>query len=215
LLVSSGTSNLNQSITLTATISPVTVGPFNAAGTVTFLDGATPIGTVALSGNSAALTLSTLAAGTHSLSARYNGDTNFATSTSTTASHTVNQQSTTVSLTSSANPSVNGSPVTFTATVSPNAVGSFSATGTVTFMDGGSMLAVIALSNGSAQFGTPGLSSGAHNISAVYSGDGNFTGSSNSVSQTVVTFSDSDSATDAAKEILGSLFLGDSDGDGI
>jgi uncharacterized protein YhjY with autotransporter beta-barrel domain len=49
-------------------------GPVAATGTVTFLNGTTPLATVALSGNRASLTLTTLPPGSLTLTARYNGD---------------------------------------------------------------------------------------------------------------------------------------------
>ena len=60
-----------------------------------------------------------------------------------------------------------GSSVTFTATVEPA-----TATGTVTFRDGGTTLGTGTLSGGVATFGTSGLGLGSHSISAEYSGDG-------------------------------------------
>jgi hypothetical protein len=69
------TANLNQTITLTAT---VTAGNSNIpTGTVTFLDGASSIGSSTLSGGVASLSTSALAAGTHDITAQYGGDTNF------------------------------------------------------------------------------------------------------------------------------------------
>ncbi|HUE23965.1 MAG TPA: FG-GAP-like repeat-containing protein [Bryobacteraceae bacterium] len=54
------------------------------SGTVTFADGGTVLsgGTVALNGTSASFTISTLAPGTHSITAAYSGDARFAASTS-------------------------------------------------------------------------------------------------------------------------------------
>src|SRR5206468_12439299 len=62
------------------------------------------------------------------------GDGNFTASTGT-LSQTVNQDGTSTTLTSSANPSVYGQAVTFTATVSASAPGAGTATGTVQFKD--------------------------------------------------------------------------------
>jgi hypothetical protein len=70
-------------VTLTATISAGT-------GTVTFFDGAAQIGTpVALTGLTAALPVSALTVGSHSLTARYNGDATHAVSTSTITPYTI------------------------------------------------------------------------------------------------------------------------------
>jgi hypothetical protein len=92
---------------------------------------------------------------------------------------------TTTTLSSSANPSVFGQTVTFTATVTPNnGVGTPS--GTVTFMDGSASLGTIALSGGQATLTTSSLAVATHTISAMYNGDPNFFPStSTAVNQTV------------------------------
>jgi len=75
-------SNVGQTVTLTAAVT-VQSGTGTPTGTVSFFNGTTQIGSaVPLSGGGAAITTSTLAAGTASLTATYSGDTNFATSTS-------------------------------------------------------------------------------------------------------------------------------------
>ena len=60
-------------------------------GTVTFADGATPLpgGTVMLNGTLATFSISTLSAGTHAITATYNGDARFTTSTSSAVNQTV------------------------------------------------------------------------------------------------------------------------------
>ena len=86
---------------------------------------------------------------------------------------------TTTTLSSSADPSSFNQSVTFTATVSPN--GSGTPTGTVTFMDGSTALGTGTLSGGLATFATSALAIGTHPVTAVYSGDSNFLGSTSSV----------------------------------
>jgi hypothetical protein len=83
---------------------------------------------------------------------------------------------TTTAVTSSSDPSVFGQTVTFTATVTPQ--GSGSPTGTVTFHDGSTTLGTSSLSSGTATFTISTLAIGTHSITAVYSGDSNFQGSS-------------------------------------
>ncbi len=168
-----------SSVVFTATVST------GAFGTVTFKDGGLPLGTVTLPGgtsNMVTFSTSALTGGTHSITAVYNGDTYHYKSTSNPLSHTVNQLATTTYLTSSSPTVTYGSPVTFTAMVSPS-----SATGLVTFMDGALTLGTGNLSGGTATLTTSSLGGGVHNsITAVYVGDTNFTGSTSSaISQTV------------------------------
>jgi Bacterial Ig-like domain (group 3)/MBG domain (YGX type) len=70
---------LSNPTTLTAIVSSAAGQP---TGTITFLDNATPIGSVPLSSGVATLTLSSLEVGSHSLSAVFSSDTNFSASTS-------------------------------------------------------------------------------------------------------------------------------------
>jgi hypothetical protein len=58
--------------TLTATVIPS--GPHAPTGTVKFFDGTVGIGSATLSGGVGKLTKSTLAVGTHSITAQYLGD---------------------------------------------------------------------------------------------------------------------------------------------
>jgi hypothetical protein len=144
-------------------------------GTVSFLDGSTTLGSAAVNNNSAQFTTSALAAGAHSITAVYGGDTNFAGGTSAVLTETINPIATTTTLTSSANPALAGQPVTFTASVQAGAGNS--AAGTVTFMDGSSLLGTVTVANNSAQLTVSTLSAGTHTIAAAYSGGTNFSAS--------------------------------------
>src|SRR5207248_11307292 len=97
---STNPSPLGRPITFTAMISSTAGTP---TGTVTFKDGATTLGTGTLnSSGQATYSTSSLTADTHSITASYDGDTNFATSTSTAVSQVVNNLvSTTTTLLSS------------------------------------------------------------------------------------------------------------------
>jgi hypothetical protein len=77
---------LENSITLTATVASPSGVP---SGTVTFLDGTTPIGSTALTAGQASITVSSLAAGTHSITAVYSGNADFASVTSAAVSEQV------------------------------------------------------------------------------------------------------------------------------
>ena len=96
----------------------------------------------------------------------------------------VTQATSSVLVTSSANPSTLNASVKFTATVSPQFSGV--PTGTVTFKDGSTTIGTGVLdSTGHATFTTSTLTPNAHTINAVYGGDGNFSGTSGSMTQTV------------------------------
>ncbi len=78
-------STFGASVTLTATVTS------GATGTVTFDDGATSLGTGTISSGVATLTISSLAVGTHSITAQYGGDTNYNAAVSTPVSQVVNK----------------------------------------------------------------------------------------------------------------------------
>lgn len=86
-------------------------------------------------------------------------------------------ETTSTTISSSANPSDAGQPVTFTATVT--GAGGGTPSGGVTFLDGATSLGTVTLTNGRATLTTDALGSGSHTITAVYAGT---TGFDNSVS---------------------------------
>ncbi|HMH50749.1 MAG TPA: Ig-like domain repeat protein [Candidatus Acidoferrum sp.] len=94
---------------------------------------------------------------------------------------------TTTTLASSANPSLAGQAVTFTATVNGGAAAGAVPTGTVTFRDGTTVLGIVSLNAlHQAALTTSTLAVGAHSITGQYGGDTNFTGSTSAaLSQTV------------------------------
>jgi hypothetical protein len=92
----------------------------------------------------------------------------------------INKATPTIALSSSLNPSKTGTSVTFTATLP------VSATGTVTFKDGGSTIGTGTLSGGRASWSTSSLSKGTHSITASYGGDTNYkTATSSTLKQTM------------------------------
>jgi len=167
-----------QSIIFNASVSAAGPGGGTPTGQVTFQDGSTVLGTVVLSSGHATFTTSSLAVGTHSISAVYSGDVDYAASASALFSQTVNKASSTTALVSSPNPSVFGQSVTLTATVSAVAPGSGVPTGTVSFKDGSFPLLTVVLQSGQATLTSASLSRGSHSLMAVYNGDGQFYGSS-------------------------------------
>jgi hypothetical protein len=172
-----------QAVTFTATVSASSPGSGTPTGTVTFEDGSTILGTGTLSSGNASFTTSSLSLGSHTITAIYNGDSNFTTSSGS-AIETVNQGgATTTMVSASPASSVFGQSVSFTATVTPNGAGT--PTGTVTFKEGSTVLGTATLSSGTASITTSALSLGSDTITATYSGDANFTGSSGGTSETV------------------------------
>jgi hypothetical protein len=188
-----------QSVTLTATVTGAGGTP---TGSVTFKDGATTLGTVALNGTGqAAFPTAALTAGGHSITAAYGGDNNFGSSTSPVLTQTVNPTSSTTSIASSADPSAFGQSVTFTATVSGTGI---TPTGSVSFKDGATTLGSGTLSGGQATFSTGALVVGGHSITAAYGGDANYSGSTSAaLTQTVTANS---STTGIASSVNPSTF---------
>ena len=89
-LVSSGSpSPWGQPVTFTATVSPSV-----ATGSVTFLDGTNSLGTALLSSGTATLPVSTLAVGSHSITAVYGGSAGFASVTSDAVPQNITQATT-------------------------------------------------------------------------------------------------------------------------
>ena len=108
------------------------------------------------------------------------------TTASTTVTVNVAQAGTTTALSSSMNPTVYGQAVTFTATVASAVPSVGPPTGSVTFFAGATTLGSAPLSGGVASLAVTTLTVGSDSITAVYSGDPNFTGSpSTALSQTV------------------------------
>lgn len=173
-------SNYGQNVTFTATVASSYGAP---TGTVTFKRGTTTLGMTALNGSTAMFSTSVLNAGTNYLKAVYNGDATFAASTSPQLGQVVKKIASTTTLSSSANPSTLGQPVTFTATVS----GAVSTpTGNVTFKKGTTALGTVALVGGVATFSTSTLPTGSNSITARYAGGTNWLASSSAALTQVV-----------------------------
>ncbi|HXS54255.1 MAG TPA: Ig-like domain repeat protein, partial [Usitatibacter sp.] len=131
LASSANPSPAGQDVTFTASASGANGTP---TGTMDFLDGASALCSgVALSSGTAACAASSLAIGSHSITARYSGDASYNAATSSVVVQQVNMATASAMLASSLNPSTTGQAVTFTATVSG---ASGTPTGTVTFDDG-------------------------------------------------------------------------------
>lgn len=184
---SAATASTAAPVTLIASVSSLNAFAPQAAGTVTFTDGATSLGSAPVNVYGIAALDVTFTAGAHSvLNAAYGGaldastNTTFAASSSTAAA-AVGVNPTTppgsapnIALSSSVNPARELNSVTFTATVTPSTTTTFTSSGSVVFRADGDVLGVAALQGSAAQlivaFPNPGL----HNITATYGGDGVF-----------------------------------------
>jgi sugar lactone lactonase YvrE len=183
-----GTSNVvtvvtTPTVTLTSSVNPVLVGANTTltatvsslygtpTGTVTFMDGATVLGTGTLNSSGVAtLTVSFSTAGTHPLTVSYPGVGFFQAATSAVLNETVQTLGTTLGLASSVNPvNVNANTV-LTATITST---SGTPTGTITFLDGATVLGTAPLSPAgvatlTVSFSTPGT----HPLTASYPATG-------------------------------------------
>jgi hypothetical protein len=175
--------------TLFATVTPTSSNPLIPTGTVSFTDGTTPLcggpvdhpaETPDGKGVVYDCRLDAVTPGPHHYSATYSGDDHFAGSAGALDSMVPPAAvATSITLASAPNPAPAGQQVTFTVSVGP--AGTTTLTGTVTFTDGSTPLAVEPLaSDGTAAYTTDTLPVGPHQITATYSGDGSHTGASSS-----------------------------------
>jgi hypothetical protein len=111
--------------------------------------------------------------GSHTVTATYNGSTNYAGSGSVTLNQSILPATTTTDTSTATSPTL-GQTVTLTAAVAP-AAGGGTPTGTVTFVIDGVNQTPVAV-NGSdlASLGVKFASAGPHTVSAIYNGDSNF-----------------------------------------
>jgi hypothetical protein len=169
----------SQTIRLWATVTGAVPVP---AGTVTFFDGSNSLGAATInSAGVAYLDTALLVAGVHTLSAKFQGYTQyglvaavFSPSTSSSVAVTVTSIPTVTSLVASSNSPTAGTVVTFTAQVNSNAGTPF---GSTTFYDGNVLLGTLSLDAGSGSFSTASLAAGSHSITAGFNPNGPFAGS--------------------------------------
>ncbi len=161
------------SVTLTAKVTAASpVG--TATGMVQFFNGMTLLGTGTLVNGVATFSTTTLPVGANSLTAKYEGDSSFAPSTSTAVTETVTPLKSTTTLTSSAGQTTNGQAVTLHVTIAGPSGGTKVPTGTVQFYDGTTLLGSETLTNGAASFQVSTLAIGTDALTAHYLGDSNF-----------------------------------------
>ena len=171
-----------ESVTLTATVAPVSPGAGTPTGTVEFFNGTTSLGTGTLNSGVATLATTALPVATNSITAQYQGDSNFSGITSPAVSVTVGQASTTATVTFFPLTPIVGQSITLTATIAVVSPGGGTPTGTVEFLNGTTSLGTETLNgSGVAMLATTALPAGANSITAMYQGDTNYTASTSPV----------------------------------
>jgi hypothetical protein len=157
-----------ESVIMTAAVGSAYDTP---TGTVTFKAGTTLLATAPIGVNGlATATVNTLRAGAYTITAVYNGSTQYAGSTSNALTENVIGADTATALTASPNPVSPGQSVNLAAKVSSLTAG-LPVTGTVTFKDGATTLATATIApNGTAAASTTSLLTGTHRITASYAG---------------------------------------------
>lgn len=184
-------SSLGASVTITVTISSTSTSSVKPSGNVTFFSDGVQIGTATAVNGVATLTSSSLTIGAHAITAQYDGDGNYNSSTAPAVTQTVKLASTTT-LVASDQSTTYGESVTFTATVVATAGGSAVPSGTVNFLSNGVVIGSGTLVNGVATFTTNTLSGGSNLVTAQYQGDDSFgvstsTGVTIAVTQAAIT----------------------------
>ena len=172
----------SQSVTFTATVTAVSPGSGIPTGMVTFMDGANPIGIGLLNGTGQArFTTAALTTATHSITAVYAGDGNYAGVTSPPISQFVGPDGAyiTLALSAGTSPSNYGDALTFTATVTPG-LGESPPTTVVYFGDSTFFLTAPLDATGHASVTTSTLAIGTHSITASFLGTTDFFGNTSS-----------------------------------
>ncbi|MFE2188881.1 Ig-like domain repeat protein, partial [Streptomyces sp. NPDC059455] len=181
---------IGEAVTVSATVTVLPPAAGTATGTVTFDfgDGSTTV-TVPLTGDTATTShaYASTAGSPYTIIATYSGDDDFTGSTGLDI-QTVTPASSSTTLSSAPNPSVTGQPVTFTATVASGQPGAGTPPGTVTFDFGDGTQAVRAPLTGGTAIAVhayPGTAGSPYTVTATYDGDVSFTGSTDTLTQTV------------------------------
>ena len=173
---SAPSSAYGEDVTFTATLESQQTGTGTPTGFVQFRVDGQPLGDAVPVEDGVATSPPAvdLLPGDHTVTALYSGDVRFEPA-STTYAQGVAKVSTTTVLAVSDTSSTYGQPVELTATVTPAQAALGAPGGTVTFMDGDTSLATVAVVAGTGGTGTAGLTvsdlgAGSHEIRAVYSG---------------------------------------------
>jgi hypothetical protein len=173
-----------QSVTLTATVTTPAgntdpTGITDPSGMVTFTDDGATLGSSVLSTTdgitTASILVTTLALGTNTITAADLAGPGLPATSSATTAVVVSPAPTSLGIASSDNPYIFGEPVTLSATVFPES-GSGEG-GTVTFYDNGAVVGTVPVAYGQAALTTAFRDVGTDLITASYSGEADFVGS--------------------------------------
>ncbi len=178
LTASIAPSALGQTVTFTASAQATTQFGGVPGGAITFtMDGTSLSPFVLNAAGQASFTSSTLALGSHTISASYGGDNNYQVGMKE-LTQEVSKATSFITLSTAANPISTGQRLMLTAKVKGSAS---QPQGQVEFLDGAQSLGKATLANGRASFTVNELSEGAHALKAVYLGDETSTGSTSAV----------------------------------
>jgi len=188
LTVAPTTATYGTSVTLSAQVSVIAPYTGTPTGTVTFLDGATVIGTSTVTGGIATLTSSTFSVGAHAFSCTYSGSSTLAASTCNVVSTTITQATTSTAVSSSSNPSPAYAPLTFTVKSASGGQPLAAANVTLTITPTGGTATSYSLTTdatGTASYAFTGFPAGTYLVAATYPATANYSASKSSLTQTV------------------------------
>ena len=195
---SPSTTVVGQQVTIGYQVSVDAPAAGNPGGTVTVSDGNQSCNGGVSSGGAGSCQIAFNSAGTHTISATYNGDANFHESESAEQSHTVTKANATITITGDdPDPSAVGQSVTVEYTVTNGQAGGGNPTGNVTITDGAAS-ETCTVADGECDITL--TSPGSRTLTATYAGDANFNGDSDTDSHevrqpTATTVSTSDGTT--------------------
>ncbi|HWJ96525.1 MAG TPA: Ig-like domain repeat protein, partial [Acidimicrobiales bacterium] len=186
LTASSPTSVAGEQVTLTAAVASTSSAEV-PVGAVTFRDGTTELGTVAVDGSGAArLDTRAIAVGSRNLTATFDGSNDFASAPSSPLGHTVAKAGVQVSIVASPARTWFGTAVTIDVVVAAASPGSGLPSGSVTIRDGSAVLGTPALDgSGRAALTVSTIAVGERTLTAGYAGDGSFETATASTTLTV------------------------------
>jgi hypothetical protein len=172
-----------QVVRFTATVSAVAPAAGQPGGNVMFLADSTVIGTVPVVNGTATFETASLHAGLRTITASYNGDSNFDVGTASALQQSVAKAPTRVDASAHSVP-IGASPV-INVSVSVPARSDLIPSGNVTVSDAGVMLGVSPLAHGAVSFTLVPLAAGDHSLLVTFSGDSDYEASNATVVQTV------------------------------